>query len=298
MTTDRSGPVALFADHQRSWQENRYVYPVISRRSRGLSIGINLNPDGACNFDCVYCQVDRAALSSADPVDPSIVGLELDRAIASALAGDLFDHPRFADVPPAMRRLSDIAFSGDGEPTTCPQFAECVRVAAHVKARYRLNDVKLVLITDACYLTRPEVERGLAILAANQGEVWAKLDAGTESYFRQVNRPNVSLTELMDNITAAARNYPLCIQSMWMGIDGQDPARAEVEAFAARLNQIIAAGGRIKEVQIYTLARTPGSASTEVLTALSVETLRQMADWVGHQTQLPVHVFGPSDSQG
>ncbi len=49
----------LFTQHSRSWQSNRYVYPVISRRSKGLSIGVNLNPDKVCNFDCVYCCVDR-----------------------------------------------------------------------------------------------------------------------------------------------------------------------------------------------------------------------------------------------
>src|ERR1041384_5902109 len=51
--------VPLFTQHSRSWRENRYVYPVVSRRSKGLSIGVNLNPDKVCNFDCIYCCVDR-----------------------------------------------------------------------------------------------------------------------------------------------------------------------------------------------------------------------------------------------
>ena len=92
----RSGRVTFFADHSRCWEENRYVYPVISRRSRGLSLGINLNPDGACNFDCIYCQVDRTVRSAVGKVDPARVALELDRAIASAMDGGLVEHPRFA----------------------------------------------------------------------------------------------------------------------------------------------------------------------------------------------------------
>ncbi|MBM3871597.1 MAG: radical SAM protein, partial [Verrucomicrobia bacterium] len=40
-------------DHTRIYRDFTYVYPVISRRSGGLSIGINLNPDKKCNFDCV-----------------------------------------------------------------------------------------------------------------------------------------------------------------------------------------------------------------------------------------------------
>jgi len=30
--------------HARRWKNNRYVYAVVSRRSRGISIGLNLNP--------------------------------------------------------------------------------------------------------------------------------------------------------------------------------------------------------------------------------------------------------------
>ena len=46
-------------DHPRLFQGNKFVYPVLSRRSRGISVGVNLNPDKVCNFDCIYCQVDR-----------------------------------------------------------------------------------------------------------------------------------------------------------------------------------------------------------------------------------------------
>ena len=46
-------------DHRREWREFDYAYPVLSRRSKGISLGVNLNPDKICNFDCVYCEVDR-----------------------------------------------------------------------------------------------------------------------------------------------------------------------------------------------------------------------------------------------
>ena len=47
----------LFQTHSRNlFQDNRFVYAVVSRRSGGVSIGVNLNPDKYCNFDCVYCQ--------------------------------------------------------------------------------------------------------------------------------------------------------------------------------------------------------------------------------------------------
>src|SRR5438445_111855 len=55
--------------HPRAYRENHYVYPVLSRRARGVSIGINLNPDKICNWDCVYCQVDRTTPAAIPQVD-------------------------------------------------------------------------------------------------------------------------------------------------------------------------------------------------------------------------------------
>ena len=57
---DRARPLKqAFTSHPRRWRDFHHCYPVIFRRSKGLSNGINLNPDGARNFDCIYCCVDR-----------------------------------------------------------------------------------------------------------------------------------------------------------------------------------------------------------------------------------------------
>jgi len=170
---------------------------------------VNLNPDTACNFDCVYCQVDRSQTPRVRDVIPERVRDELVALFDAARIGALFDDPALAGVPDALRRINDIAFSGDGEPTTCRRFAECVDIAASVRRDAGLADVKIVLITDACYLTKPDVVAGLEIMDRNNGEIWAKLDAGTEEYYRRVNRPNHPLSHVLDNITAAARVRPL-----------------------------------------------------------------------------------------
>src|SRR6202171_38305 len=105
-------------DHRRTFQDNRYVYAVVSRRSKGVSIGINLNPDKICNFDCIYCQVDRKTPPVVRDVNMSRLRDELVDMIDLVVSGELFEMERFHDTPPALRRLNDIAFSGDGEPTT------------------------------------------------------------------------------------------------------------------------------------------------------------------------------------
>lgn len=257
MAGTSDNPLRQYRSHPRDWRENAYVYPVISRRSRGLSLGVNLNPDTACNFDCVYCQVDRSGTPRVREVDPERLRDELGRMIADVRGGVLFADPAFADVPAEFRLIRDIAFSGDGEPTTCKQFRECVEIAAALKREAGLSDAKIVLITDACYLTKPEVVAGLAVMDENQGEIWAKLDAGTEAYYQTVNRPNYPLQHVIDNIIAASRVRPVVIQSLFMKLHGQPPPEAELLAYVARLREITAAGGVISYVQVYTVARRP-----------------------------------------
>jgi len=273
ITASNDKPVSLpqFRDHSRDWRENAYVYPVISRRSAGLSIGVNLNPDTACNFDCVYCQVDRSLSPRVREVDLGRLRQELGAMIDDAVTGRLFDDPNFVNVPQRLRRINDIAFSGDGEPTTCKVFAESVALVADLKRAARLDDVKIVLITDACYLTRPDVERGLRVMDENHGEIWAKLDAGTEAYFKRVNRPNYPLKHVLDNIIAAARTRPIVIQSLFMKLEHQPPDEAELIAYCDRLNEIVQVGGQIDYVQVYTVARTPAEPFVMPLTDEQVD---------------------------
>jgi len=274
---DITARVAAYTSHPRDWRGNLYVYPVISRRSRGLSIGINLNPDTACNFDCIYCQVDRSAPVRVREVSLGVLAAELDHMLALAASGAIYNDPQFGAVPQSLRRVNDIAFSGDGEPTTCPVFAEAVQLVADRKRGAGMADVRIVLITDACYLTRPEVVRGLTIMDQNAGEVWAKLDAGTQEYYERVNRPNYPLAHVMDNIISAARGRPIRIQSLFMNIAGEPPSEAEISAFIARLKDIVDAGGAVTEVQVYTVARPPAES---YVTPLSDATLRAIAQRV------------------
>jgi wyosine [tRNA(Phe)-imidazoG37] synthetase (radical SAM superfamily) len=263
----------VFAHHPRDWRDNLYVYPVISRRSRGLSIGVNLNPDTACNFDCIYCQVDRTAPVKVRDVDLTVLAVELDHMLGLAAGGSIFDEPQFGAVPPELRRVNDIAFSGDGEPTTCPVFADAVRLAADLKHQRGMGNVRMVLITDACYLTKPAVKRGLRTMDQSNGEVWAKLDAGTQAYYELVNRPNYPLAHVMSEIIATARERSIRIQSLFMRVNGEPPPSAEIDAFVERLHEILAADGKIIEVQVYTVARRPAEAYVGALSDAQVDAI-------------------------
>lgn len=283
-----SEAASLYASHPRHWRENLYVYPVLSRRSGGVSIGVNLNPDKACNFDCVYCQVDRTIAPVVRKVDSARLAVELEATVGAAVDGRLFAEPPFDRVPAGQRVVRDIAFSGDGEPTTSPQFGEAVRLAADLRQRLGLDEVKLVLITDAAYLDKPAVRDALAVMDANNGEIWAKLDAGTEEYYQLINRPNVPLARILENITEAARLRPIVIQSLWMNVHGKPPPDGQIDAFASRLHDVIAAGGSIKLVQVYTIAR---QTAEPFVTPLSEDELERIAERVRAIVDVPVAVF-------
>ncbi len=285
---DRSIPLPAYRLHERRWADHRFVYAVVSRRSGGVSIGINLNPDKACNFDCIYCQVDRDTAPKVREVDLPELARELDAILTAERDGSLYAHAPFDAIPADRRGVRDLAFSGDGEPTTYPRFGEAVTIAADARRRFGLAAAKLVLITDACYLARPAIRAALEQLDANNGEIWAKLDAGTESYYELVNRPNVPLQHVLDNILDAARRRPIVIQSLFMRVRDEPPPDAEVAAYADRLAELVAAGGTIKLVQIYTIARRTTESYAEPLSNVELD---RVADAVRWRVTLPVEVF-------
>jgi wyosine [tRNA(Phe)-imidazoG37] synthetase (radical SAM superfamily) len=279
---------AAYQRHERRWADNLFVYAVVSRRSHGVSVGINLNPGKECNFDCVYCQVDRLVPPRVRKVDLGILEKELDTVLHAAADGSLYEAPPFDALAPDQRLVRDVAFSGDGEPTTYPHFKEAVEIAAAARARFGLASTKLVLITDGAYLARPAVREGLAVLDANNGEIWAKLDAGTDEYFQLIDRPNVSLTQVLENILDAARVRPVVIQTLFMRVDGQPTPDSEVAAYCGRLEALRAAGGLLKAVQLYTIARKPAEAT---VSPLSDEELDRIAGVVRQRVAVPVETF-------
>jgi wyosine [tRNA(Phe)-imidazoG37] synthetase (radical SAM superfamily) len=221
-------------------------------------------------------------------VDLDRLSDELDAVLRAAADGSLYEAPPFSAVAPGERRVRDIAFSGDGEPTTYPRFREAVEIAASARARHGLDDTKIVLITDAAYLARPAIREALAVLDENNGEIWAKLDAGTDEYFQLIDRPNVSLDRVLANILDAARVRPIVIQSLFMRVDGQPIPDTEVEAYCARLGELRAKGGALKSIQLYTIARTPAEPS---VAPLRDDELDRLAELVRSRVPVEVETF-------
>ncbi len=203
-------------------------------------------------------------------------------------SGQIYEGTQFRNTPPELRRLNDIALSGDGEPTSYANFDQVVEVCADVRRRHALSDMKLVLITNASLLHRPRVQAALKTLDTNGGEIWGKLDAGTEEYYRLVARSSVPWRQILDNLRETAKARPIVIQSLLMRIHGESPSPAELEAYCDRLSEIVAAGGQIKLVQIHTVARKP---TEDWVAALSNAEVDAAADLVRCRTGLTVAAF-------
>ncbi|MFZ5828544.1 MAG: radical SAM protein, partial [Planctomycetota bacterium] len=256
----------LHSRHPRSFRENLYVYPVVSRRAGGISLGVNLGRDKQCNFRCVYCQVDRTRPCKAAPVDLDRLAMELEATAIEAKSGRLFaarTAPSSEAAETTTLPLQDIAFSGDGEPTAHPQFAQALEVAAAVRRRLKLFDVRLVVITNSTLLDQPRVRAALKTLHENDGVLWCKLDAGTESYHRRVARSPVPLSRIFANLLSASRSHAMIVQSLFMRMQGEPPQSAELEAYCQLLRELTSSGGRVELVQIHTVARVPAEPWVE-----------------------------------
>jgi wyosine [tRNA(Phe)-imidazoG37] synthetase (radical SAM superfamily) len=255
----QAGDAALKADagiarRARDYFDNRFVYAVISERARGLSIGVNMNPDRACNFDCIYCEVNRRK-----PVRDTVVNLgvlcdELKAMLERVQQGRVRELPGYQTVPAELLDLKEVALSGDGEPTMCPNFAEVVQALVHLRAQGSCPPFKMVLITNATGLDQPAVRRGLHLFTAHD-EVWAKLDVGTQEAMRRINRTSVSLKKVLHNILLVARERPVVIQSLFPLIAGIGPSDDEVEEYVQRLRELKEAGAQISLVQVYSAHR-------------------------------------------
>jgi wyosine [tRNA(Phe)-imidazoG37] synthetase (radical SAM superfamily) len=240
----------------RDFLDNRFVYVVLSPRAHGLSVGVNLNPDRYCNFDCVYCEVNRKLPVRESRLDTDVMAVELQRTLEFVHAGRLRELPVYHNLPPELLQLHHVTLSGDGEPTLAKNFVEAVREVVHVRALGQFPFFKLVLITNASGLDRPEVQEGMRLLT-RADEIWAKLDGGTQAYLNKVNRPteDIRLEKILSNILLVAKQRPVTIQSLFPAINGEEPPAEEIEQFALRLRELKEAGAQIPLVQIYSATR-------------------------------------------
>lgn len=272
-------------DRPRDFLGNRFVYAVISSRAGGLSLGVNMNPDRRCNFDCPYCEVNRRTPATEGKLVTEVMATELRRALHAVQQGQLRQRPSYQALPEELLKLRHVALSGDGEPTLAANFFEAVQAVVRVRALGGF--FKIVLITNGSGLDQPAVLKGLDLLTRSD-EIWIKLDAGTQTFMDKVNRPGVKLEKILANIRQVGRVRPVVIQSLFAAIHGDEPPFEEIKEYAQRLAELKSAGAQISHVQIYSAAR-PGM--NPEWGHLPLRVLSQIAQTVRQHTGLRAEVF-------
>lgn len=272
------------SDHRRDAVGLRYVYPVISRRAGGVSVGINLNTNNACNWRCIYCQVPELIRGEAPPVDLPLLRRELMDFLTELQEGDFM----LRRVPEAARRIADVALSGNGEPTSAAEFPWVIAVVTEVlRARGLLGRIMLRLITNGSRIGRGPVAEGLRAIAAANGEVWFKLDAGSAERIARINSVTLSAATIVRNLRACAALCPTWIQTCAFGWDGRVPLAEDLDAYLRTLRE--AGVETLRGVHLYGLARPslqPEAAALERLPATKLEKLAERVRALG----LTVHV--------
>ncbi|GAB2182087.1 hypothetical protein DLREEDagrD3_23100 [Denitratisoma sp. agr-D3] len=248
--------------HSRDSAGMTYVYPVVSRRAGGVSVGINLNPNNACNWRCIYCQVPDLKRGGPPPLDLRQLRDELTRLLADIQQGDFMARR----VPPEARRLMDVAFSGNGEPTSAAEFGLAVVVVGEVLAeRGLVGHLPVRLITNGSLLDRAAVRDGIAALARIGGEVWFKMDGARSEDVRHINGSQAAPERQLARLLACAVRCPTWVQSCFFMEDDAPPAEERIAAYVAMLERVSAA---IRGVHLYGLARPSLQPGAERLRAL------------------------------
>lgn len=262
-------------DHNRQSAGLTYVYPVVSRRAGGISVGVNLNPNNACNWRCIYCQVPNLKRGAAPPIDLDLLERELREFLQEVLSGRF----RFEALPEDARRIMDIAISGNGEPTSAKEFPAVVNLILRIMAEAGVPPrVKLRLISNGSLMARTDVQHGVGILGKGGGEVWFKVDAGTEAGYARINGVTMTPAQVLRNLRRCTDICATWVQTCVFAVSGEAPTQAEFDAYLDLLRTV--GVGRLQGILLYGLARPSMQPEASQLSALPVEMLECLAERV------------------
>lgn len=236
-------------EHNRDVSGLRYIYPVISRRAGGVSIGINLNVNNACNWRCIYCNVPNLTRGTPPPINLALLAHELRTFLTDVVHGDFMQrHVKTTD-----RKLKDIAFSGNGEPTSAKEFYQVVTLVQQILREFGLlNMIKLRLITNGSMSHKKSVIEGIRQLAQYNGEIWFKLDAGTSEGIARVNDVHLNPSSHIEKLRHCAQMCPTYIQTCFFALDGKAPSENELSAYMIHVSRL---KDSIAGIHLYGIAR-------------------------------------------
>jgi wyosine [tRNA(Phe)-imidazoG37] synthetase (radical SAM superfamily) len=258
-------------NHNRDIFDVHYVYPVVSRRAQGVSIGINLNVNNACNWRCIYCEIPNLSRGNPPPINLELLAQELDTMLHNVLHGDFMRQ----HVQEEHRVLQDIAFSGNGEPTSAKEFGAVLDIVEAALIKFDLlGKIKIRLITNGSLLDKAYVQQALRHLSRMHGEVWFKFDAATKESIARINDVTLNPLSHLQRLLNCAELCPTYVQTCVFALDGKAPSEEEKAAYVALIAE---ARSVIQGVHLYGIARPSMQAEANRLQRLPEAWLTQFA---------------------
>lgn len=230
------------------------VFGPIRSRRLGSSLGVNILPSHGkiCNFDCVYCECGWNKDGLEDRRYPRY------EEVAAALESGLSELSK--DGTP----VDSITFSGNGEPTMNPDFAQIIDKTIQLRDRF-YPAAKVSVLSNATMIARQSVFEALCKV----DNPIMKLDASSDELIEKINKPTgtYSLERVVEGLMAF--NGEFILQTMFLKSDEFDTTSSGAlerwMEIVRRLNP--------REIMVYTIDReTPdkflGKYTVEQMTAM------------------------------
>jgi wyosine [tRNA(Phe)-imidazoG37] synthetase (radical SAM superfamily) len=243
------------------------IYGPINSRRLGASLGLNILPTQykACPFNCVYCQYGytrRAGhLVESDGRDMPLVN-----EVADALEEALEEYPA----------VSYITFSGNGEPTLHPDFAEIVDAVKEIRNRLAPH-ARVAVLSNSALVHRKKVRMALAKLDVRH----MKLDAGDEETFKRFNRPRKEI-KYEEIVASLMKMKDIHIQALFAGGQHGNCSDSHVERWIERIGEI-----KPVECHIYSIDRPIPDRKLVLIGREGLLKIKQRAEDVG----TPVKIY-------
>lgn len=212
------------------------VFGPIRSRRLGSSLGVNILPAHGkiCNFDCVYCECGWNRDGAGDKVCPGYA------EVAAAL------ETRLSELSALGVSVDSITFSGNGEPTLNPDFAQIVEDTLELRDRY-YPDAKVSVLSNATMIGRDSVFEALTKV----DNAIMKIDASSDVLIGKINRPTgaYSLDKVIEGLKRFRGDFIL--QTIFLKSEEFDTA--EQEALSRWMDIVRELNPR--EIMVYTIDR-------------------------------------------
>lgn len=243
------------------------VFGPIHSRRLGSSLGINLLPRNGkiCNFDCIYCECGWNKDGRGDRTLPTAEDLRL------ALTAKL------RQCHEEGTPIDSITFSGDGEPTLNPDFAEIVDITLELRDRF-YPSAKVSVLSNATRIGREDVFRALRKV----DNPILKIDAPTAALAAKINQPQCDYD--VDQIVEDLRRFEgdFVLQTMFLVSPDFDSSSPEVlQGWMEIVREL-----HPREIMVYTIDRETPMKGLQKMSVGQMRSLVQPLVDEGFQIQI------------